>query len=457
LATQKPQLLNNTWANIVNDINPINPEYGEIIDDPRPSGKTELGWLLGEKPRHQYFNWNWKKIDEYIHHTNLYGIPKWDDTTVYEKGSTVIRRPFIYQALSDGVTGNKPEETPTEWKIIGQTLENLDDTDFSGGISNGDVIVYNDTSSTWKPESLLNILDNTGLESLYDVNITNLQIDNVITYNDESGYWENKTPDEVVQMGKSSKLTHVSDVQRDNLNENDVLKYYGNDTSGVWKTSNNIIDSASWEKIINKPDEFQPPIATNTTFGGAQIYSLGNTIYMYTIPTEPPSAPSDLVALSDPSKIELFWSPGEDGGLGYYYTMYRNGSKVGTGVIDVMYTDNAVIKDREYVYYVTANNQHGQSKPSNTVTAHTYTQPSAPRNLDHNLFMNNVNLFWEQPSIISGDLTYEIYRDNTKIGESNTLNYTDENVAVGAYTYYVIAKNKYYSSNNSNSIVVIIQ
>ena len=75
MATQKPTLLPYTWANVVKDID--DPQYSEIVERP-PVSKFESGWEFGEKPKHQFFNYGWKQIDDYLHHVNSFGIPIWD-------------------------------------------------------------------------------------------------------------------------------------------------------------------------------------------------------------------------------------------------------------------------------------------------------------------------------------------------------------------------------------------
>ena len=458
MSTQKPTLLPYNWANIVDTLDPTSPEYGEIIETP-PTSKIESGWVWGEKPSHKYWNWGWKSLDDYVHHVNSFGIPAWDEFTEYEIGSVVLYNPFIYQALAAN-TGDEPLNS-SNWELIGQTLSELDDTDITVPPgADKELLVYNSASSKWETQELYDIVFGDGgleqgisVEQLYDTNIVNPQTDDLLTFNEETSKWENKTPKEVVQLDKAAFFTFIKDIQYDHANPDDVLVYDGN----IWKMKENINNGTEWKRIINRPNEYQPPFSTEFYLGGAKVYQSGTTMYIYTKPTAVPGAPESLETISDPQNIKLMWQPTQDGELAYYYNVYRDEQEYQRGVVDNLFTDYSVLPDREYFYYVTGVNQHGESTQSNKVLGHTFSEPSAPRNLDYKLYIRDVVLNWELPYTISGDVLYEVYRDGLKVGESNTLSYTDTNVSVGSHSYFIVAKNKYYSSNNSNVVNVVIQ
>ena len=462
MSTQKPELLPYVWANVVDNYTPGSPEYGEIIEKPDQT-KIETGWVFGEKPSHKYFNWGWRELDGYIHHLNRFGIPVWDDQTEYKIGSIVLDVPYIYQALTDNqnIYPSDPASS-ADWELIGQTLENLDDVSFPIPTDKPQILVYNASTSQFENKDLgvgsdTGIIDTIGVEDLRDTQIGGTATPDQVLSQDDEGMWYNLYAAEACRNDDATQFNLVKDVQFDYPEEGDVLRWTGTSTSGIWKMAQNTNTSTDWTKILNPPNTFDPPYATDKVLGGAKIFNEGTTLNIYTVPNGIPGAPENVDTISSPVKIQVFWLPGSTGDRSYYYNIYRNEVKYDTGIIDVLFNDINVERDREYTYYVTGVNQHGESNPSNRVIGHTFSEPSAPRNLTYQLSLRNVSLTWELPEVTSGNMEYQIYRDNNLIGTTTDLFYTDYDVPVGVYDYYVVAKNKYYYSNNSNTITIVIQ
>ena len=441
MSTQKPKILPTSWANSADPNDVTQPDQAKI----------ESGWVWGEKPKHQEFNWGWKVIDDYTHHVNSHGVPAWDDTTTYEIGSVVLYNPFLYQATIQN-TNVEPPGTSGEWELIGQTLEHLSDTNITSPV-NGDVLAYDSATSLWTNIPFTNITSQIKMGNLVDVELDSPAVEEVLGYNGDKEVWENMSINEAMSRDAVSTFTLVKDVQYKTPNEYDVLKYDGN----IWKIAPNIMAGTDWGKLLNPPNEFPPPFADASTLGGGKVYCLGSTLYIETAPTGLPNPPEEVSTTSDPSFVDVFWIPPTKGERGVYYKVYRNSELVQGGIYDNIFTDETTERDREYIYYVTSWNKYGESTESNKVVGHTFSEPSKPRNLSFQIKVNDVYLDWEEPEIISGDIVYYIYRNNIKIAESDITSYVDPSVPVGSYTYFVTANNKYYGSENSNTVLVVKQ
>jgi hypothetical protein len=459
MATQKPiqpLFAPYTWANSVNVLDPSSPEYKEIVERP-PVDKIASGWLFGEKPSHKYWNWGWKKMDDYSHHINQFGVPEWDNQTEYEIGSIVLMMPYLYRATAENQDDN-PEDL-NSWELLGQLLENLDDTEITtpSDPTIPQILSYDDTAGggngAWINEDLQPILDNTALNNLYDVNISGQQIDEVLAYSEELETWTNQNIRTIVQNEKNSELTSIQNINSSQLIPGNILKY----ENQIWKTNENIQKTGSWDKVIDKPNEYQPPFSSENHLGGAKIYASGDTLHIKNIPTAKPFPPENLKSISETTQVQLYWLPGKLSELSYYYNIYRDKLDLQKGVVDNVFIDDEVEKDREYSYYVTGVNQHGESDASYPVIGHTFSEPSAPRNLSYTLTVRDVNLMWEVPEEISGNLEYEIYENGNILDTTFNTSYTQTNASVGVHTYFIIAKNKYFMSNNSNTINVLVQ
>jgi chitodextrinase len=103
--------------------------------------------------------------------------------------------------------------------------------------------------------------------------------------------------------------------------------------------------------------------------------------------TTPPSIPVGVAATANgPTQIDLSWSPSSDPGAGVAgYTVYRNGSPVGTPT-GTSFADAGLTANTTYSYTVdavdTSNNHSAQSSPPVTATTdQDTTVPTAPATL----------------------------------------------------------------------------
>lgn len=177
-------------------------------------------------------------------------------------------------------------------------------------------------------------------------------------------------------------------------------------------------------------------------------------------PPEKPGAPTGLVAAGRDGRIDLTWSPPDNGGSPITnYHVHRGTAPDGESryrtVGDVQaYADSDVTNGLTYYYKVSAENDVGEGSPSNeasaTPEAPPGTTPSAPRDLRASAGDAIVNLDWSPPADDGGSpvTNYRIYR-GTVPGHldflatvSDVLSYQDTGVTNGVtYHYRVSAVN----------------
>jgi hypothetical protein len=109
----KTKLEENIWAN-----NPDNP--GDVI--PPTEAKTAEGFVFGEIPKHSNFNYTMNKFNTFSVHNYESGIPRWDSTTSYNKGSCTIHddgtHTHIYVSDVDNNQSEPNSTTPGNWRIV---------------------------------------------------------------------------------------------------------------------------------------------------------------------------------------------------------------------------------------------------------------------------------------------------------------------------------------------------
>lgn len=469
--TEKPHVIPYIWCQGADGL-PDN-EKNEIIQEPTDTKRQE-GWVLGEKPSHKTTNFQWNLADNYIHHENSWGIPIWDSETAaydyganigYKQGSVVSYSPYIYKSAIDSPTqipATHHSSGTLEWDIIGQFIQNMDDTLITTPTDNSDhlLIYLNDSGSgqdKWISQLASPIVDNLQLENISDISYsTSPQIGEVIAWNAEDRVFTNFSPQQVALMDNTSMLSDVLDIEKvvGNPPKNSILITDGN----VWKMEPAILDESQWDKVTDKPDKYPIPYADEDVLGGVRVWSEGTAVYFESYPKNKPSKPTNLRTDSSSDKIILYWDAG-DGELVYFYNVYRDNNvnlPYQSGVIDTVFFDTDVQKNREYWYTVKAVNDKGISESSEVVMGHTYVQPAPPTGLVYKINGLNVTLTWNAPVGDYGDLTYTVYRDNIEIMNTPSLGYIDYNVSIQTHTYYVIANNKAYSSDKSNTVTVAV-
>jgi len=90
---------------------------------------------------------------------------------------------------------------------------------------------------------------------------------------------------------------------------------------------------------------------------------------------------------------------------------------------------------------------------SPSIYIHHDAAPVAPTNLTASSPTQNPALSW---ATVSEAISYNIYRDGTKIDSSTTNSYTDNSATQGSHVYYVTAVNSAGESSPSNSITVVV-
>ncbi|HRY84198.1 MAG TPA: hypothetical protein P5533_06150, partial [Candidatus Cloacimonadota bacterium] len=168
-------------------------------------------------------------------------------------------------------------------------------------------------------------------------------------------------------------------------------------------------------------------------------------------------APTALTHTVNGDTVTLQWTAAPNSARALLgYNVYRDGSLLGLAA-STSYTDQG-LANGIYSYYVTALYGTGESTPTNTIQA-TVEVLYAPSNLTYSVSDDDVSLFWNAaPSGPNRSLLgYQIYRDNSLLFTTSSLNYTDLNLANGTYAYYV---NALYSSGNSlptNTVNVLVE
>jgi len=172
------------------------------------------------------------------------------------------------------------------------------------------------------------------------------------------------------------------------------------------------------------------------TEAGKELY-LNLLTYMITPPvSDALPAPENLIATVDQKDVTLAWDP-VSGALAY--NVYRDDALVGDSISEVTFSDMG-LEDALYTYGVKAVDSAGvESEEVAIVRAEVLTTPVTPVLLFINVSNNNVQLSWP-PAIRA--VAYNVYRGDDKIAEAiTTVNFTDEGLENGTYTYSVTSLN----------------
>lgn len=126
----------------------------------------------------------------------------------------------------------------------------------------------------------------------------------------------------------------------------------------------------------------------------------------------------------------------------YSFTWETNGLANGSHIIKVIGYDTA------------GNNAVAQRTV--VVNNADITPPTTPSNLNGDLSSTDVRLLWDASSDTEGAVSYDVYRNDRKIGSAIAAEYNDSGLDTAAsYTYYVIAKDDAGNqSQRSDSIVL---
>ena len=193
-------------------------------------------------------------------------------------------------------------------------------------------------------------------------------------------------------------------------------------------------------------------VVTGNNFAGNRLGTIRDlgTGTIYSSDNVPPSVPTGLATtLVAQNQVNLAWNASTDNVGVASYTVYRNGTSVGT-VNGTTFQDSTVSPNTTYAYTVqafdAAGNGSGQSAPLPVTTPpvpQDTQPPSVPANLrTTNITHSAVNLAWDASTDNVGVTSYKIYRDGNLLASVNgtTTTYQDGTVAPNtSYNYAVEA------------------
>jgi len=110
------------------------------IDKPQSSTML-LGWIFGEKPPHNWFNWLLNRTDNALSNLNERGVLDWDAVTTYNIGSMVWANGKVYQSRTNSNLNNAVTLTAS-WQE-----QSLPDMPTSG---DGYVLYYSGSKLFWR-------------------------------------------------------------------------------------------------------------------------------------------------------------------------------------------------------------------------------------------------------------------------------------------------------------------
>lgn len=193
----------------------------------------------------------------------------------------------------------------------------------------------------------------------------------------------------------------------------------------------------------------------NTALTQSQIQSDMNTAV--STDTQPPTAPTNLVATGGIGKVSLTWNASTDDTSVTQYNVYRStvsgftassSNQIGTSTT-TSYTDS--VSAGTYYYLVTAQDSAGLISPQSNQATGTSTAdapPTAPTNLVATGGVGSVSLTWNPSTDDTSVTQYDVFRStvsgftpssSNQIGTSTTTSYTDS-VSAGTYYYLVEAQ-----------------
>ena len=164
------------------------------------------------------------------------------------------------------------------------------------------------------------------------------------------------------------------------------------------------------------------------------------------------SIPTGLATTSDTaSSVGLSWNASASGGTGY--TVYRNGTAVGTSTT-TSYTDSTVTASTTYQYTVDAFNSWNVHSAQSTPALSATTPPNVPTGLATTSdTSSSVGLSWTVPK--GGATGYTVYRNGTAVATTAATSYTDSTVSPSTtYQYTVDAFNAEGHSAQSSALSV---
>jgi chitodextrinase/glycosidase len=159
-------------------------------------------------------------------------------------------------------------------------------------------------------------------------------------------------------------------------------------------------------------------------------------------PTRPSGVKASSVSFST---VSLVWNPSSDNKGVVAYDVFRDGKRVGSSTT-TSFTDIKLTSGTKYAYRVAARDAVGNvSSASSSISVNTATidiqPPTTPIDLTTTaITSDSVSLSWLPSSdndIVKG---YDVYRDDKKVGFTETTSYTDSGLLpASTYSYKVVA------------------
>ena len=165
-----------------------------------------------------------------------------------------------------------------------------------------------------------------------------------------------------------------------------------------------------------------------------------------------PSAPTNLSAAVDGSRVDLTWSVAE---LATSYNVHRDSSLL--LATNSNYFFDSDLDSGTYSYSVSSVNAAGESakvSTSATVTDVITQAPAAPTNLMATTDAFSVALTWDAVSTAS---SYQVYRDSVELQSVSTNSFAESGLSAGSYSYAVSAVNSVGASAQSALDVTIVE
>ena len=164
------------------------------------------------------------------------------------------------------------------------------------------------------------------------------------------------------------------------------------------------------------------------------------------LPTDslPPLPPSNLSVSESYHTMELNWQASPGPGDSLYYKIYREYDEVTTKIDSTSstgYLDQYPFQpNSEYRYYVTCNNQFGESVHSETITVnYPIHKPGIPTFLHVFAYQDSMQVIWKQSTGPGDSLYYQIFRNSLPISTSIDTSYMDLNIISETRYHYAIS------------------
>ncbi len=177
--------------------------------------------------------------------------------------------------------------------------------------------------------------------------------------------------------------------------------------------------------------------------------------------TQPPSAPIGLTLSSHShTSLNLSWSPSADDTGVKGYTVYRNGSRVGT-TSTTGYTVKRLLPGTTYSFFVKAyDSSDNYSAPSSSVPGTTLPDTKAPGKAfglkGTSVTETQITLMWSPATDDVKVKNYEVYCNGVKKGTPARTILTAKNLIPGkAYKFNIIAVDTVGNRSDSSESVVI--